>query len=50
MTFDSCADFAQENVGWVLTEQPLDQPCATLVSSIPEGPSTLRIYEVDRPA
>jgi hypothetical protein len=46
MTFDSCDEFAQENVTWVLTEAPLDQSCLTLVSSIAQGPSTLLVYEV----
>lgn len=47
MTFDSCATFAQENVRWVLAEEPLTQSCLTLVSTIEEGPSTMRIYEVE---
>ncbi|WP_314506489.1 hypothetical protein [uncultured Microbacterium sp.] len=46
MTFDSCNEFAQENVQWILSEVPVDQSCVTLVSTVPQGPTTMRIYEV----
>jgi len=46
MTFDSCASFAAENVTWVLTESPLEQPCVEPAETIEEGPSTMRIYRV----
>jgi hypothetical protein len=46
MTFDSCNEFAQENVRWVLAQDPLDQDCLQLEKTIPEGPTTMRIYEV----
>ena len=46
MTFDSCNEFAQHNVRWILAEEAVDQACVTLVSTIPQGPTTMRIYEV----
>ncbi len=49
LTFDSCDEFAQDNVQWVLTEAELDQSCAVLVSTIAQGPTTMRIYEVTAP-
>ena len=46
MTFDSCDEFAQAKVTWVLSETVADQACLRLVETIPEGPTTMRIYEV----
>ncbi|MFF2633861.1 hypothetical protein ACFVR6_13355 [Microbacterium sp. NPDC058021] len=50
MTFDSCGDFAQAHVSWVLTDTDIVQPCLTEYAQVPQGPSTLRIYEVTAPA
>lgn len=47
LTFDSCGAFAQDNVRWVIAEKPLVQSCATLVSSVTDGPTTMRFYSVD---
>ncbi|MGV8978002.1 MAG: DUF7657 domain-containing protein [Cellulomonas sp.] len=44
--FDSCGQFAQANVAHVLTQEPLDQPCVRLRSSLTEPTSTYRIYDV----
>ncbi len=48
MTFDACAPFAQEYVTWVLSETPIDSACATLSDTVQEGPTTMRIYEVQK--
>ena len=44
--FDSCGQFAQANVAHVLTQEPLDQPCVRLRTSLTEPTSTYRIYDV----
>jgi hypothetical protein len=46
MTFDSCSEFAQDNVDWVISELPVDQSCLVLVSEVAEGPTDLRFYRV----
>ena len=46
MTFDSCSEFAQDNVDWVISELPVDQSCLVLVSEVKEGPTDLRFYRV----
>ncbi len=46
MTFDSCSDFAQANVDWVISETPVDQSCLVLVSEVQEGPTDMRFYRV----
>lgn len=46
MTFDSCDDFAQENVRWVISEVLVEQSCVTLVSTVSEGPTDMRFYRV----
>lgn len=46
LTFDSCGQFARDNVTWVLTEVPIDQSCLRETAVIEEGPSTMRIYQV----
>ena len=46
LTFDSCSNFAQQHVQYVLSDRPLDQSCATLIEDVPNGPSTFHIYEV----
>ncbi len=48
MTFDACAPFAQEHVTWVLSETPIDSACVTLSDTVQEGPTTMRIYEVQK--
>ncbi|HEV7957593.1 MAG: hypothetical protein JWL94_1517 [Microbacteriaceae bacterium] len=46
VTFDSCSDFAQDNVEFVLTDIEIDQPCLNEIVTAEEGASTMRIYEV----
>lgn len=47
VTFDSCSDFAGENVDFVLSDLDLgSQQCLHEVTVATEGPSTIRIYEV----
>ncbi|WP_165065967.1 DUF7657 domain-containing protein [Marisediminicola senii] len=47
VTFDSCSDFAGENVEFVLSDLDLgSQECLGEVAVATEGPSTMRIYEV----
>jgi hypothetical protein len=48
ISFDSCSDFGQEHVDYVLTDIELSQPCLTEVDEETEGTSTLWIYEVTR--
>lgn len=48
LTFDSCGDFAQDNVQWVMSESSLDQSCVTLVSTVTSGPTTMHFYSVDQ--
>jgi hypothetical protein len=46
ITFDSCSEFGQEYVDYVLSDTALTQPCLTQSSQKTEGNSTLWIYEV----
>ncbi|MEN0021661.1 MAG: hypothetical protein AAGC61_00160 [Microbacterium sp.] len=46
LTFDSCDDFAQENVEYVISESDVDQACLRLVTTTTDGPTKMRIYEV----
>ena len=46
MTFDSCNTFAQENVMFVLSDEPIHQNCIRRLDEIAEGPSVFYIYEV----
>jgi len=46
MTFDSCDDFAQENVDFVLSDGPLDQPCLVPLERVADGAVDFRLYEV----
>lgn len=46
VSFDSCSDFAQETIEFVLTDLEIDQGCLREVVAAAEGPSTTRIYEV----
>jgi len=48
ISFDSCSDFSQDNVDYVLTDIELSQPCLTEYERETEGASTLWIYEVTR--
>jgi hypothetical protein len=48
VSFDSCSDFSQENVDYVLSDIELAQPCLTQYDRETEGNSTLWIYEVSR--
>lgn len=47
MTFDACADFAQENVDYVLSEHELQSSCLDSADSVTEGPTTLWLYDVE---
>lgn len=46
LTFDSCEDFAQDNVEYVISEHTIDQTCVRLITETEDGPTTMRIYEV----
>ncbi|MBB3156757.1 hypothetical protein FHS07_000441 [Microbacterium proteolyticum] len=48
MTFDACAPFAQDHVTWVLSEVPIESACVALSETVQEGPTTMRIYEVQK--
>lgn len=48
MTFDSCDEFAQEEVTYVLALEELDQSCVREVVNTQEGPTNFFIYEVVR--
>jgi hypothetical protein len=48
ISFDSCSDFSQENVDYVLSDLELAQPCLTQVDRETQGATTLWIYEVTR--
>lgn len=48
VTFDSCSTFAQSNVDFVLSDQPVEQPCVREVKEFVEPGVTLWIYEVVR--
>jgi hypothetical protein len=48
LTFDSCADFAQKHVTYVLVDgAPLRQPCATQIAEFDQGSTSQWIYRVD---
>ena len=46
VTFDSCSEFAQAHVDFVLSEQRLDQACAREVEEFEGRRAMFRIYEV----
>ncbi|MEP6559951.1 MAG: hypothetical protein ABJD68_02630, partial [Nakamurella sp.] len=46
VTFDSCSDFAQQNVKYVLTDKPLEQVCLTQLADVTEGPTEFHVYQV----
>lgn len=46
LTFDSCDDFAQDNVEYVLSESDVDQSCLRLITTVTDGPTEMHIYEV----
>jgi hypothetical protein len=49
VTFDSCSQFAQKNVKYVLANAAAkDQNCLAPISKVTQGPSTFWIYEVSR--
>ncbi len=45
-TFDSCSNFAQQHVTYVMSQDPLDQRCLQQVDQASSGPSTYWFYEV----
>jgi hypothetical protein len=48
VSFDSCSEFSQQNVDYVLSDIELAQPCLIQYDRETEGSSTLWIYEVTR--
>jgi hypothetical protein len=46
LRFDSCEAFAQQNVDYVATSEPLDQPCVRELARTTGGDATYRVYEV----
>lgn len=44
--FDSCSQFAQSNVDWVLADERLTQRCLDLETTVEQGPSRFWIYRV----
>jgi hypothetical protein len=48
ISFDSCSNFSQENVDYVLSDIELAQPCLAEYNRETEGASVLWIYEVTR--
>lgn len=49
VALDTCGDFAQHHLDYVLTQTPLDQSCVRLIGQIPHKSATYRIYQVVRP-
>ncbi|MET0866161.1 MAG: hypothetical protein ABWZ98_17655 [Nakamurella sp.] len=45
-TFDSCSDFAQQHVTYVLADRPIEQSCLQEIDQASQGPSTYLFYEV----
>ncbi|WP_288451215.1 hypothetical protein [uncultured Microbacterium sp.] len=46
VTFDSCSEFAQHNVGYVLSDTALSQQCVQQVGTYAQGGVALWIYKV----
>jgi len=47
VTFDACSTFAQENIGYVLSDEGrIDSPCLTELERVAQGLLTFRIYKV----
>jgi hypothetical protein len=46
LTFDACADFAQENVDYVVAEADVDTMCLRGLEDVPLSDTTLRIFAV----
>jgi len=49
-TFDSCSNFAQQHVTYVMAQDPIDQPCVQKIDEATQGPTTYSIYQVTSPA
>ncbi|MCD7101234.1 DUF7657 domain-containing protein [Pseudoclavibacter sp. 13-3] len=49
VTFDACSDFAQSNVRFVLSDVPVESPCARTLQVITQGTTTVYIAEVTQP-
>jgi len=45
-TFDSCSNFARQHVTYVMSQDPLDQPCLREIDDASAGSSTYWFYEV----
>ena len=48
VTFDGCSRFAQQNVQYVLSDQPVTDDCVSEVREVTQGQQSLWIYEVDK--
>lgn len=46
VTFDSCSDFAQSHVRYVLSEFPVQQSCLLRLVKTTQGPTSMWIYRV----
>jgi hypothetical protein len=49
ITFDSCEEFAQENVDYALSREAVDQECLTPIRVVKEAAVTYYLYEVVAP-
>ncbi|MCJ1713356.1 hypothetical protein [Curtobacterium sp. VKM Ac-2922] len=48
VSFDGCSRFAQQNVQYVLSDQPVTDQCVSEVREVTQGQQSLWIYRVDR--
>lgn len=49
-TFDACSNFAQQNVDYVLADEPIDsEQCLVELADISQGASRMQIYSVVEP-
>lgn len=46
VTFDSCSDFAQKHVQYVLSESPVQQACLQHLAAVSQGSTDMHIYRV----
>jgi hypothetical protein len=48
VSFDGCSRFAQQNVQYVLSDQPVTDSCISEVREVTQGQQSLWIYRVDK--
>ncbi|WP_144763676.1 hypothetical protein [Curtobacterium sp. 9128] len=48
VSFDGCSRFAQQNVQYVLSDQPVTDDCVSEVREVTQGQESLWIYRVDK--